>query len=143
MAYATRSEQQQYQREWCANRRAAFLADKSCVVCGTTERLEVDHIDPANKVSHNVWSWSDTRRATELAKCQVLCNEHHKEKTRAQRPIPEHGTVSRYTSKVHGCRCELCRKANRERKALNLAKRKAAELAPVIELPMFPEREAA
>ena len=133
MSYATRSEQQKYQREWCAKRRAEFLADKSCVVCGTKQRLEVDHIDPALKVSHNVWSWSPERRATELAKCQVLCNQHHKEKTRAQRPVPEHGTISRYGG-IHKCRCDACRKANAERKKRNEAKKRASD-AEIIHLP--------
>ena len=154
MAYATRSEQQKYQREWCAKRRAAYLADKSCVVCGTTQSLEVDHIDPEQKASHRIWTWSDARRNAELAKCQILCTTHHKEKTRAQRPIPEHGTVSRYSSKAHKCRCELCRKANRERCAINRAKQVAAQqeqavrdlqgLADIVEFqPRIPKRDAA
>ena len=127
MPYATRSEQQKYQREWCAKNRADFLADKACVVCGTTQQLEVDHVDPKLKVSHNVWSWKPERRAAELAKCQVLCNTHHKATTRADRPVPEHGTISRYGG-IHKCRCDLCRKANSERKKLNEAKKKAREL---------------
>jgi cytochrome oxidase assembly protein ShyY1 len=154
MAYATRSEQSRYQREWVAKRRADYLADKSCVVCGTTQSLEVDHIDPAQKSSHRIWTWSDKRRNAELAKCQILCTDHHKMKTRAQRPIPEHGTVSRYSSNAHKCRCELCRKANRERAAVNKAKKKIADheqarldlhhFAEVIELsPNFPKWDAA
>lgn len=138
MSYATRSEQQKYQREWCAKNRAAFLDGKSCVVCGTTSQLEVDHIDPALKVTHNVWSWAPARRASELAKCQVLCNAHHKEKTRAQRPVPEHGTVSRYSSNIHKCRCDLCRDANRVRGALNkrlkIEREAAADLALLAEV---------
>jgi hypothetical protein len=39
--------------------------------------MEVDHIDPALKVSHRVWSWSPPRRAAELAKCRVLCGVCH------------------------------------------------------------------
>lgn len=140
MSYATRSEQQKYQREWCAKNRAAFLDGKSCVVCGTTERLEVDHIDPALKVSHNVWSWAPARRAAELAKCQVLCNTHHKAKTRADRPVPEHGTISRYGG-IHKCRCVDCRKANSDRAKTNRAlkaerdtRADLAKLAEVVEL---------
>ena len=112
----------EYKRKWAAARRAEYMAGKSCVVCGTTESLEVDHIDPAEKVSHRIWTWSRERRDAELAKCQILCTEHHLEKTIAQRPIPEHGTVSRYTSKKHKCRCDLCRAANRERAAQDRAK---------------------
>jgi hypothetical protein len=121
------SDMRKYKREWAARRRAEFMAGKSCVVCGTTESLEVDHIDPSQKVSHRIWTWAIPRRDAELAKCQILCTEHHKEKTRADRPIPEHGTISRYGS-IHKCRCDLCRKANADRKKLNEAKKKAREL---------------
>jgi 5-methylcytosine-specific restriction endonuclease McrA len=127
MKHAT-ADMREYKRLWAAARRADYMAGKSCVVCGTTESLEVDHIDPAEKVSHRIWTWAIPRRDAELAKCQILCTEHHLEKTIAQRPIPEHGTVSRYTSKKHKCRCEPCRSANRERCALNRAKQVEREL---------------
>ena len=39
----------EYQREWLAARRTEWLADKSCAVCGSDDRLEIDHIDPATK----------------------------------------------------------------------------------------------
>lgn len=73
-----------YTREWVAKRRAEFFFGKYCVVCGSTDKLELDHIDPTTKVHHAIWSWSETRRAAELIKCQILCNEHHKLKTRDQ-----------------------------------------------------------
>jgi hypothetical protein len=112
------SDMAKYKREWVAARRAEWMAGKSCVECGTTEELEVDHIDPTQKVAHRIWSWAIPRRNAELAKCQVLCKAHHLEKTKAQRPKPEHGTVSRYSSKVHKCRCDLCRRANADRAAI-------------------------
>lgn len=154
MPYATREIQREYQRIWVAKNRADYMTGKSCVICGSTQDLEVDHIDPERKVSHRIWSWSADRRSAELAKCQILCVEHHKQKTRAQRPIPEHGTVSRYSSKAHKCRCELCRKANRERCAANRAKQVEAiaeqaqldllQLADVAKLrPGNPKRDAA
>jgi hypothetical protein len=43
--------------------------------------LELDHVDPALKVSHRVWSWARERREAELAKCQVLCHDCHVAKT--------------------------------------------------------------
>lgn len=30
------------------------------------------------------------------------------------KPVPEHGTIARYRSRIHGCRCEECRRANAE-----------------------------
>jgi hypothetical protein len=125
------SNMREYKRLWAAKRRADFMQGKSCVVCGTTQSLEVDHIDPTQKVSHRIWTWAIARRDAELAKCQILCTEHHKEKTRADRPIPEHGTISRYGG-AHKCRCDLCRKANAERKKLNEAKKKIADARQAI-----------
>lgn len=76
-----RGSLRQYQREWYARRRAEWFADKSCVDCGSTDRLELDHVDPTQKVSHRVWSWSAARREAELAKCVVRCSDHHKAKS--------------------------------------------------------------
>lgn len=120
------ADMREYKRRWAAARRAEWMAGKSCVQCGTTESLEVDHVDPSQKVSHRIWTWAIARRDAELAKCQVLCIEHHKAKTKAQRPMPAHGTVSRYSSKAHKCRCDECKRANRERCALNRAKQNEA-----------------
>jgi hypothetical protein len=123
MAY-TLEEKRKYQREWCAKNRAAYMHGKSCVACGSTQNLEVDHIDPELKVSHRIWSWSAARRAEELAKCQVLCTGCHLEKTLEQRPTPEHGTLSRYQKGK--CRCEPCREANAaDSRQRRVAKRQA------------------
>jgi len=101
-----------YQRNWLAARRQRYLSDKRCKRCGKTETLEIHHVDPKQKVSHNIWSWSDARRDAELAKCEVLCrschNAHHK--SEMEKPIV-HGTITAYKTK--GCRCDACRKAVR------------------------------
>ena len=107
-----REYQRDYQRQWVARRRATFFEDKCCVRCGSKERLELDHIDPKLKVSHNIWSWSEARQAEEIAKCQVLCHDCHLQKTGedfgwGSRP---HGTLTSY--KRYGCRCVECRAAN-------------------------------
>lgn len=102
-----------YQREWVRKRREAFFEGKTCVKCGSTERLELDHIDRSTKVSHNIWSWSESRREVELAKCQVLCYDCHKAKSVAESiqwlGVAQHGTQSKYTL---GCRCDACRVAH-------------------------------
>lgn len=54
-----------------------------CVRCGTQDNLEFDHVDPATKeftISHG-WSFATDRFWLEVAKCQLLCLPHHKEKT--------------------------------------------------------------
>jgi len=80
----------------------------ACVVCGSVENLEFDHIDPELK-SFNVsrlWSVSKEKRDAEIEKCQLLCKEHHLEKSiREANAVPHGGGVSG----KHGCKCDLCR----------------------------------
>jgi hypothetical protein len=83
MAFKDPEKQRSYQREWVAKRRAEWFSDKSCIDCGTTEGLELDHVDPTKKVSHAIWSWSTTRRDEEIAKCVARCKFCHLAKTRA------------------------------------------------------------
>lgn len=102
-----------YRREWMARRRADFFSGKSCVWCGRDTDLQLDHIDPAQKVHHCVWSWSKKRREAELAKCRVLCRPCHERRhaEEATKPLI-HGTTNAYNEK--GCRCELCRACKRD-----------------------------
>lgn len=125
MPCATREEQREYQRKWIARRRSAWLsANGPCVKCGSTEHLEVDHIDPETKVNHNVWSWKEERRLGELAKCQILCYDCHKNKTREQFTYPLiHGTALAYGKK--GCRCRVCKDGHAEARRVYRAKLKA------------------
>ena len=99
------------QLEGMKSKRRKWLAENGpCKKCSSVESLEVDHVDPATKIDHKVWSWSEQRRAAELKKCQVLCRKCHEEKTaeefrKKDRP---HGTNTTYKS---GCRCAECRAA--------------------------------
>lgn len=96
------------------DRRALFFDGKQCASCGTIEQLELDHIDPSLKEGHKIWSWTQTKREAELAKCQVLCKACHLVKTKRDlsemklRPI-QHGTA--YAYKRRECRCSACRLA--------------------------------
>lgn len=119
MPFSDPVRQRNYQREWVAGRRARHLAGHHCEWCGSTERLEIDHIDPSMKVTHGVWSWSRPRREAELAKCRVLCYRCHK-----KRHAASHGSVRCYEK---GCRCQDCRNANRLKKAKWRARRKASK----------------
>ena len=59
---------------------------EGCIKCGSKERLELDHINPkekewnpkrsmcSKKLSENFWK--------EINKCQLLCYDCHKEKTK-------------------------------------------------------------
>lgn len=100
-----------YHRAWIKARRDAYFAGKSCTECGSTDRLELDHIDPTTKTHHAIWSWSAERREAELAKCQPLCPTCHLAKSIDQLPLThgivpyQHGTRSMYR---HGCRCSAC-----------------------------------
>lgn len=87
MGYSDPAKQRAYAREWMRKRRAAFFDGKQCVRCGSTERLELDHVDPLQKTTHCVWSWSQKRRDEELAKCQVLCHDCHFAKTASELPF--------------------------------------------------------
>lgn len=76
-----------YMRERTRKRRAEVTAllGGRCASCGAANDLEVDHIDPATKVSHRFLTWSKDRLAEELAKCQLLCRPCHYKKTAEQR----------------------------------------------------------
>ncbi len=112
MPFKNHEEQKKYQSEWLRKRRDDWISDNGpCRKCQSSTELQVDHINRANKVNHNVWSWAKKRRLKELAKCQVICLECHKKKNKAERE-PPHGTNGRYTSRSYRCRCELCREAH-------------------------------
>lgn len=112
MPYADPAVQREYQKQWVAARRQVWIdTNGPCVKCGSRDDLEVDHVDPAKKVSHRIWSWSRKRREVELARCQVLCGLCHKDKTRRQRDDAVPHGVNRYKGR-HGCRCSICRAAN-------------------------------
>lgn len=87
----------EYQRLWIQARRDDWISKNGPYSkCGSTENLTVDHIDPKQKLidTANLWSLSplNAKRVEELNKCQVLCEECHKIKTKNARPY----------------KCELC-----------------------------------
>ncbi|MEX0755880.1 MAG: hypothetical protein WD739_09460 [Actinomycetota bacterium] len=63
----------------------AYLGGR-CAVCGTTESLEFDHVDPTTKafgISANL-SRRWTMVLVELKKCQLLCKRHHHDKSASE-----------------------------------------------------------
>lgn len=128
MPYKDPEQRREYQRRWIAARREEYLADKSCVICGSRDRMEIDHVDRAEKISHRIWSWSRSRLDAELAKCQALCHVHHLEKTVGEMSYPTdvpHGENTRY---LYGCRCIPCCDAHTITKREWRAARRAAGL---------------
>ncbi len=97
-----------------------LLLGNKCSVCESKKDLEIDHKNPESK-SFNLakaisgWNWEKVLK--EVEKCQLLCSDCHKQKTRkdlsekfGQREIWEHGTIAGYRH----CRCDECRKAKRD-----------------------------
>ncbi len=68
-----------------ASRRAAAIERLGgvCAKCGSTDKLQFDHIDPASKHARiaKMWTASKAKFEAELAKCQLLCEKCHREKT--------------------------------------------------------------
>lgn len=90
-------------------RRNEVFSGKVCVICGSSEKLELDHIISSTKIHHAIWAWTQERYEAELDKCQILCHECHLDKSSIEisghKPY-EHGTNMEYR---RGCRCYDCR----------------------------------
>ena len=124
MPYKDPVQQREYQAQWVAARREKAIRARGhlCFSCGNSDGpFEFDHVDRKTKVDHRIWSWSWARIEDELAKCQLLCHECHIEKTGEERGWGEtiHGTATAYKSRK--CRCEECRRWNREYEAMRRA----------------------
>jgi len=90
---------------------AIMLLGGHCVKCGSTDYLEIDHIDPSKKSFTLARNWTRARHLTEeeLSKCQLLCAKCHMEKTiRERQKKISCGTATSYR---HGCRCTECKGA--------------------------------
>lgn len=126
MANKSTEEMRLYMQERRSRIKAEMLnmLGGECVICGSTDSLDFDHVDPSTKVFQISGRGLDKPRGTllvEVKKCQLLCKPHHIEKTRAwyaaqptqsrkgKPEYAEHGTVSGYG--YYGCRCEACRLA--------------------------------
>lgn len=104
-----------------------------CAKCGATEDLEFDHKVPGSRkfviTTNFEASWVVMK--AELDKCQLLCREHHIEKSREcgeMKSPTSHGSSTMY--RHHNCRCEICRMGQRDRMRAFKARR-ALVLVPV------------
>jgi hypothetical protein len=111
---AHKKERSIYALVFYRRRRQEFFADKQCVDCGGSERLELDHIDPSAKLRNVTWTDNKQRRDLEIKKCVVRCHQCHEKRTAQQQLWHQivHGLYASYKRK--GCRCALCRSANTE-----------------------------
>lgn len=80
-----------------------------CVRCGATDDLHFDHIDRTTK-SFTLGGARNASRSqimAEAAKCQLLCQKHHLEKSYEAGDLnkAEHG----HSLYRRGCRCDACR----------------------------------
>jgi 5-methylcytosine-specific restriction endonuclease McrA len=109
-----------YQREYQLKRyhermaTAKIRLGNRCVECGTTEDLEIDHIDPAKKTIKlsNLWSIAEHLFNAELEKCQLLCSNCHRNKSKIDIGVEHGGGVSgkfiTTDGKRKGCPCGPC-----------------------------------
>ena len=78
--------QRDYQKEYRRIKRAEWFKNNGpCVKCGSWERLELDHINKADKTTHRIFGWGKVRFDAEVAKCQVLCFKCHRAKSGFER----------------------------------------------------------
>jgi hypothetical protein len=76
--YKDPEKRKEYARLWIAERRKEWFDENGpCVDCGSLDELELDHVDPSQKVTHRIWSWSKERRDNELSKCVIRCRACH------------------------------------------------------------------
>lgn len=102
-AYMAKYNNDRYHRR---RREVVVLLGGTCRSCGTTNDLEIDHIDRKTK-RHNIsklinGNWE--KLLAELEHCQLLCVVCHKEKSDQEQSL-NHGQG--VTGKKN-CRCELC-----------------------------------
>lgn len=101
---------------------AIRLLGGKCVKCGSTDRLEFDHIDRETKV------FAISKRADrgmefiadELAKCQLLCIECHKAKSAEEHVVWHTNPHGGGKWGIAACDCDPCKRrkldANNERR---------------------------
>jgi hypothetical protein len=98
----------EYNRVRYRKRKDAVIAQLGgkCVMCSTSVNLEVDHINPKEKL-YSIGKLILGRNGllqAELAKCQLLCVECHKQKTTEAQYVGHGGGLTG----VRNCRCTLC-----------------------------------
>ena len=95
-----------------------YLGNK-CIICGTQEQLELDHIDPSTKSVEmgKLWGIAIDRYWNEVKKCQILCRPCHINKTLDNGDNGKyHKRCGTYYSYRKGCRCLKCKEAEKQQR---------------------------
>lgn len=115
-----KNEYNKYMREYHIQRyyrlrnQALILLGNKCRVCGSKEKLQIDHVNRKFKSFEvtRMLSVSLKRFYNEIKKCQILCQTCHADKTALElgKKIARntHGTLSSYRY----CKCNICKKVN-------------------------------
>jgi 5-methylcytosine-specific restriction endonuclease McrA len=77
MPFKDIDKKREYQRNWLRVRKQHFFKGKKCAKCGSTENLELHHLDKHQKEDHKIWSWAPERFQAEVKKCKILCRQCH------------------------------------------------------------------
>ena len=116
-AYMRKYMNARYHRRMTAARKKLGV---KCVICGSRDGLQFDHVDPATKnfeIGTQGSSVSEADFQAELTLCQLLCTSCHTKKTLREKgqvlAQGTHGTLAAYRY-CGPLKCELCRKAKRE-----------------------------
>lgn len=111
MPYKDRDKQREFQKKWVSQRRSEFFSGKCCSKCGSYGDLELDHVNMEDKVSHRIWSWTESKRLEELKKCQVLCHDCHNEKSLEDKKLYcNRGHFYSVFGKTEDGKCAECRR---------------------------------
>lgn len=110
-------EYREYMREYMRERynarrqEAIGILGGKCVVCGTTESLEIDHIRKELKTMsvNRLTCVGRERFLKELKNCQLLCKQHHLDKTRREMEVSHGGGASGKKN----CKCDRCKAKKR------------------------------
>ena len=108
MPYTDRADKNEYARQYYHRRRAGAIArlGGKCARCSVEDDLQFHHRCAEDKsfAVGRLWSVSKERYEAEIDKCELLCEDCHRDEHRTK----EHGTRSMYRY----CKCDVCRSAH-------------------------------
>lgn len=128
----SKEDHNEYMRQYLRNRYiermnlAVQRLGNACAVCGRTDDLEIDHIDPLTKKfdpSHKT-QYALDKWLEEVDKCQLLCREHHEIKTAKENSAKTPWNKgkgkhpSHHNAYILKCSCDECLRWKKERNAM-------------------------